>query len=91
VNNLDIPEDPTLRWEWIKFQLRTKGTSLADIARKQNVTIPAVLNAKRLPYPRMERAIAKALGLKPFQIWPERWSASGVPIRQRINRSEARI
>lgn len=83
-----IPKDPTLRWEWIKFQLRAKGTSLSDLARKLGVERNAVNNVKRVAYPRMECAIAKALGLKPVQIWPERWNKSA-PIRQRPSRSES--
>lgn len=84
----EVPSDPELRWEWIKFQLRAKGTSLAKVARKMNVSISAVLNVKRLPYPRMERAIAKALGLEPNELWPDRWDASGTPQRQRPKRPE---
>ncbi|WP_348647968.1 helix-turn-helix domain-containing protein [Pseudomonas sp. PNP] len=85
----EIPSDPELRWEWIKFQLRAKGTSLAKVARKMNVSISAVLNVKRLPYPRMERAIAKALGLEPNELWPDRWNANGTPQRQRPKRPES--
>lgn len=86
---LAVPEDPSHRWEWIKFQLRVNGTSLAKIARALKVTGAAVKNAKHLPYPRIERAIAKALGLAPVQIWPERWGTDGNPCRRRPNRAEA--
>lgn len=85
-----VPQDPDHRWEWIKFQLRVKGTSLAKIARALGVSGPAVRNAKHLPYPRMERAIALALGFKPIEIWPERWGANGKPSRRRPNASEKR-
>ena len=84
----EIPSDPELRWEWIKFQLRARGTSLAKVARKMNVSISAVLNVKRLPYPRMERAIAKELGISPKELWPDRWDGNGVPQRQRPKRPE---
>lgn len=85
----EIPSDPELRWEWIKFQLRAKGTSLAKVARQMNVSISAVLNVKRLPYPRMERAIAIALGMTPKELWPDRWDANGIPQRQRPKRAES--
>lgn len=88
MNKTEIPIDPTQRWEWIKYQLRTKGTSLARLARELNVSDTAVKNAKRTAYPRMERAIAKALGLKPIDLWPERWNANGNPFRARPTRSE---
>lgn len=84
----DIPIDPSIRWEWIKYQLRAKGTSLAEIARDLDVTGTAVKNAKRTAYPRVERAIAKALSLKPIDLWPERWNSTGAPHRIRIQRAE---
>lgn len=89
MNISEIPDDPTLRWEWIKFQLRAKGSSLAVVARSLGLTAQAVKNAKRQPYPRVERAIAKALSLEPIKLWPERWNVNGEPHRQRPNRAEA--
>lgn len=86
--NMNIPLDSGQRWEWLKYQLRKRGTSLAQVADELGVTRTAVLNAKYLPYPRMERAIAKQLDLAPGQIWPERWNADGTPCRQRPNRAE---
>jgi Ner family transcriptional regulator len=86
--SIDVPEDPSHRWEWIKFQLRVNGTSLAKIARSLKVSGAAVKNAKHLPYPRIERAIACALGRNPIQIWPERWGTDGKPCRRRPNRAE---
>lgn len=88
MNKTDIPSDPTKRWEWIKYQLRAHGSSLAMIARELKVTDTAVKNVKRTAYPRMERAIAKALGLKPIDLWPERWNPSGEPHRIRTQRAE---
>jgi Ner family transcriptional regulator len=87
MNKADIPIDPAIRWEWIKYQLRAHGTSLAEIARDLDVTGTAVKNAKRTAYPRVERAIAKALDLKPIDLWPERWNLTG-PHRIRIQRAE---
>lgn len=69
---LDIPHDEEERWEWVKYQLRTRGHSLAEVARQLGISSAAVKNAKRMPYPRVERAIATLLELAPAQIWPER-------------------
>lgn len=88
MNTTDIPLEPAQRWEWIKYQLRTKGTSLAKLSRELGVSDTAVKNAKRTAYPRMERAIAKALGLKPIDLWPERWNLNGTPHRIRPQRAE---
>lgn len=88
MNKTDIPLEPAQRWEWIKYQLRARGTSLAKLARELGVSDTAVKNTKRTAYPRMERAIAKALGLKPVDLWPERWNADGNPYRIRKQRAE---
>jgi len=88
MNKSEIPLDPALRWEWIKYQLRTRGTSLAKLARELDVSDTAVKNAKRTAYPRMERAIAKAIDLRPIDLWPERWNVNGTPHRTRTQRAE---
>lgn len=88
MNKTEIPLNPTQRWEWIKYQLRAKGTSLAMLARELNVSDTAVKNAKRTAYPRMERAIANALDLQPIDLWPDRWNANGTPYRIRSQRAE---
>lgn len=84
----DIPLDSERRWEWIKFQLRVRGTNFAELARTNGLNERAIRNAKHRPYPRVERAIAQALGLQPVQLWPERWNSNGSPLRQRPNRAE---
>lgn len=89
MNTADIPLDPAQRWEWIKYQLRTNGTSLAKLARELRVSGPAIKNVKRTAYPRMERAIAGALDLQVEVLWPERWNADGTPQRLRPKRPEA--
>ncbi|NAN53585.1 nucleotide excision repair protein [Pseudomonas protegens] len=90
MNKAEIPSDPTQRWEWIKYQLRARGTSLAKLSRELDVSGQALKNTKRIAYPRMERAIAKALGLMPIDIWPERWNTDGKPHRICPNRAERR-
>jgi Ner family transcriptional regulator len=68
-----IPADPMQRNEWIKFQLRIRGSSLSQLARDLGVTRQAVRNALSSRYPRMERVIAAEIGLDPEIIWPERY------------------
>lgn len=68
-----IPGDPVQRNEWIKFQLRLRGSSLSKLARDLGVTRQAVRNALASRYPRMERVIAAEIGLDPQTIWPERY------------------
>ena len=69
----DIPADPVQRNEWIKFQLRMRGSSMSKLARSIGVTRQAVRNALSSPYPRMERVIAAEIGVEPHRIWPERY------------------
>lgn len=73
----DIPADPVQRNEWIKYQLRVRGSSLSKLARRLGVTRQAVRNALSSPYPKMERAIAEELELRPEDIWPERYARQG--------------
>ncbi|MDW7748964.1 helix-turn-helix domain-containing protein [Halomonas sp.] len=86
---LEIPVSPEQRWEWIKYQLRRDGSSLSRLAVELGVSASAPQLTKYTPYPRIERAIAKKLGLSPLEIWPERWNADGTPCRQRPNRAES--
>ncbi|WP_084308538.1 helix-turn-helix domain-containing protein [Phytopseudomonas flavescens] len=85
----DVPLDLDRRWEWIKFQLRVRHTSTAEIARQMELNERAIRSAKHRSYPRVEREIAAVLGVLPAQLWPERWNADGTPVRQRPNRPEA--
>ncbi|MDY0212587.1 MAG: helix-turn-helix domain-containing protein [Desulfuromonadaceae bacterium] len=73
-----IITDPAMRANWVHFQLKLHGSSFAILARKLGVTRPAVRNALFVRYPKMERAIAKEIGMKPEQIWPERYSAAAL-------------
>lgn len=72
-----IPRDPVQRNEWIKYQLRRRGSSLSKLARRLGVTRQAVRNALITRYPKMERAIAEEIGVHPGHIWPERYTSGG--------------
>ena len=72
--DLNVPNDPTERREWIKFQLRIRGSSLSAVAREMGVSRHATNLALAKPYPRMERAIAAKIGIPPCQLWPERYA-----------------
>lgn len=83
-----VPTDPELRWEWIKYQLRVRGSSLAQVAQELSVGRNAANNVKRVRYPRIERAIARKLDMAPRNIWPDRWNPDGSPKRDRPNAGE---
>lgn len=89
---MNIPLNPEQRWEWIKYQLHLRDSSLAIIATELGLSRRQAINpTKRMPYPRAERAIAKTLDMEPWDIWPERWNEDGSPVRQRPNTAEIRI
>jgi Ner family transcriptional regulator len=70
----DIPVNPLLRREWIKFQLRLRGTTLSAMARELGVSRQAMGQTLIRSYPKMERAIAARLDMEPGDIWPERYA-----------------
>lgn len=72
-----VPLDPHARLEWIKYQLRVRGTSLAKIARELGIDRHNCINALRRPYPRVQQAIADKLGLQPYHLWPEWYHRDG--------------
>lgn len=77
-----VPEEPAERRAWIRYQLARKGLTLADLSRKQGLHRNVAAAALSRPYPRMERVIARAIGLSPQTIWPERYDSHGRPNRK---------
>ncbi|MBW8003053.1 MAG: transcriptional regulator [Planctomycetes bacterium] len=73
MSDQNVPSDPVQRREWIKYQLRIRGSSLSAVAREMGVSRHASNLALAKSYPRMERAIASKLGLEPRLLWPERY------------------
>lgn len=73
----EIPREAKARGAWIVYQLHVRGTSLSAIARTLGVSRSASSHALRRPYPRMETAIAAALGLSAQDLFPERYPNGG--------------
>ncbi len=69
------PKNPNQRKLWIKHQLELIGESYATIGRELGVTRHCVRRAMVIHYPKMERAIAAKLQMRPEDIWPERYTA----------------
>ncbi len=78
-----MPADERARRAWIKYQLELRGYTLGGIARQLGVGRTTVRTAIIRPYPRMERTIARILGVDAAAIWPERYAAreAGRPMR----------
>lgn len=68
--------DSDQQHEHIKWLLRTRGSSLIEIARDLDVRPTAVTSVSkgRSRSRKIEMAIADATGLSPQQIWPQRYT-----------------
>lgn len=71
---LGIPKGPSKRWEWIKYQLKLKRTSLTDLGSSLGVTRQAISHVKTRHHPEFEKIIAQTIEVLPEQIWPDRYS-----------------
>lgn len=78
-----IPADPEIRRQWIKYQLKIRGASLASIAREHQVDRNILSTALKRGSPRWDYEIAQVLGLTPQKLWPERYDQNGLPIWNR--------
>jgi Ner family transcriptional regulator len=76
-STLNIPADPLARRDWVVYQLRTRGSSLRQIAREIGVVHQAVSQTLVLPNSHIEPAIAKALGVSVRDLFPERFDSRG--------------
>lgn len=73
------------RWEWVKYQLRLRGYSLAEIGRENGCSENVAKIVRIKPYPKMEAAIAAKLDMHPAEIWPERYGPDGKSNRKSGN------
>ena len=62
----------------LKYKLAIHGVTCAALDRKNGLYAGQCANALYEPDDAGERAIAKALGQTPQEIWPERFGRSGV-------------
>lgn len=66
--------------EDIKAAIRKHDISVADLARANGYNNPSTFaNVFRMPYPKVERIIAKFLGAQPEEIWPSRYQEKRFP------------
>ena len=54
--------------------LRKSGWSLRTLSAAHGYAPKTLGEVLRRPYPRLERIVAKALGLSPQRIWPSRYA-----------------
>lgn len=76
----DPADNYAKRRAWVIYQLKLKGESLASVARKAGYNRHVPQLALRTTYPKVEVVIAKALGMEPKDLFPERYDqATGLP------------
>ncbi len=75
----EVLADPSIRWAWIQFQLKSNGRSFAALAREHNVCKETLTKVKTAHYPRMERVIAESVGMEATALFPERYDKHGLP------------
>jgi len=77
-----------LDWDREKIiaALHRRGFSLLQLSAENGyLTRGTVGDALDRPYPKCERIIARALGLKPEQIWPSRYERRRLRLRRRAS------
>jgi Ner family transcriptional regulator len=69
-----MPTDPD---DWhradIKAALEKAGWTLRRLSQAHGYSVFAAAQALHRPWPRMERLIARAIGVSPATIWPSRY------------------
>lgn len=73
--------DPQKRRAWIHYQIGLLGLSVAEVGRQAGVSRQCIYQAFRKPYPRMEAILAEALDMPVQDLFPERYTADGLPAR----------
>lgn len=63
--------------EDIKAEVRKRGLSLAQLARRHGMPAQRIRHALVVPRADAERAIARFLDVPPKVIWPSRYCANG--------------
>lgn len=67
----------------IKCALEKRGFSLRRLSRLRNYSPGAACIALQIPWPKMEKIIADAIGVPPQTIWPSRYGEDGKSNRRR--------
>ena len=82
MSKIDTPKKPAQQ-DWLPaylvYRLRLAGLSFRRLSRQHGYCASSAQMATRIPWPKMERIVADALGVQPQEIWPSRYHADGTP------------
>src|SRR5690242_5337161 len=62
--------------------IKDRGFTLEKLSVDHGLSSGACSVALSKPWPRVERIIARTIGVSPQKIWPPRYSGNGVPIKR---------
>jgi len=84
--HLMITNAHTTDWAWgrVKAALRRRGTSFNQVALALGMARSNVYATRHKPNARVQAAIAAALGRRPQEIWPSRYTTAGLPVRPSV-------
>lgn len=72
-----MPKKPTALKDWsheyVRYRIREMYGSMVNMAHCHGLHPSVIRRALRVPYPKVDRVIAKALGEHPATIWPSRY------------------
>lgn len=60
--------------EYIKYRIRQQFGTLRALAKQAGVTLAYLSDTLNTPHPKGEGIYARALGVSPAEIWPERYT-----------------
>ena len=73
----DMAKKPPAKKDWtneyIKYRIRSQFRSMTAMAGCYGLDPSVIRRTLQVPYPKVERVIAKALGTTPADIWPSRY------------------
>ncbi|HFD3781102.1 TPA: helix-turn-helix domain-containing protein [Pseudomonas aeruginosa] len=80
VDLVHLPGTAKSRLAWIRNQLKARGFIITEVARYLGVSRTAINNLVVVAYADVQAFIADCLGVKPQQLWPDRYGEDGVPL-----------
>lgn len=83
MRKIDTPKKPAPQEDWhpayTVYRLRLQGLSLRRLARLNGYAPGSATLVMRVAWPKIERLVARAIGVAPHEIWPSRYDSDGTP------------
>lgn len=71
----------------IRAELEKRGTSLRQLSREAGLSENTLRNVLDRKWPKGERIVAEAIGVKPEEIWPSRYNKDKNTFRRQVKNS----